>query len=299
MLKAKEEQVYTFSQSKVGRDMAVAAVMNTLGLTGLVPGVLPKSWSRGWRQKQFEPFANWPLVGEVYENTYAPQLLSHFQGALGIFDVPFGVGGFDFKDVRKYNSRLSFVCTTGASTIMFNGGTDAAIIPHGAIPWQGQTRILFDWNRPSDLQSVERVVTQAQLELMGALHNSHHPALVVFTDGINFVILQPWGHAIQYYHTFSGTDDCISVNDAMRVIAHHLLHICSKDGAFNHLALVPENSELSMELAPLLAAKKELGEGDGLVDQLQLDQDLPLNDRLEAVSNTILAWRQTNLSYFS
>ena len=44
MLKAKEEQVYTFSQSKAGRDMAVAAVMDALGLTGLVPGVLPKSW---------------------------------------------------------------------------------------------------------------------------------------------------------------------------------------------------------------------------------------------------------------
>ena len=105
---------------------------------------------------------------------------------------------------------------------MFNGGTDAAIIPHGAIPWQGQTRILFDWKSPLDLQSVESVVTQAQLELMGALHNSQHPALVVFTDGVNFVILQPWGHAIQYYHTFFGTDDCISVNDAMRLIAHHL-----------------------------------------------------------------------------
>ena len=276
--------MYTFSQSKAGRDMAVAAKMHALGLTGLVPGVLPKSWSRGWRQKQFEPFANWPSVGEIYENTYAPQLYSHFEGALGTFDVPFG--GFDFKDVRKYKNRLSFACTTGASTIMFNGGTDAAIIPHGAIPWQGQTRILFDWKSPSDLKSVESVVTQAQLELMGALHNSQHPALVVFTDGVNFVILQPWGHAIQYYRTFFGTDDCISVHDAMRFIVHHLLHICSKDGAFNHLASVPENSELSMELAPLLVAKKELGEGDGLADQLQLDQDLPCNERLEAVSNT-------------
>ena len=46
-----------------------------------------------------------------------------------------------------------------------------------------------------------------------------------------------------------------------------------------------------MELAPLLVAKKELGEGDDLADQLQLDQDLPPNSHLEAVSNTILAWR--------
>ncbi len=145
---------------------------------------------------------------------------------------------------------------------------------------------------------MESVVTQAQLELMGALYNSRHPALVVFSDGVNFVILQPWGFAIQYYHTFSGTDDCIHADDAMRLISHHLLHICSRDGAFSHLASVPENSELSMELAPLLAAKRELGVDEGLADQLQLDRDLPPNERLEAVSKTILAWREADLSYF-
>ena len=44
-----------------------------------------------------------------------------------------------------------------------------------------------------------------------------------------------------------------------------------------------------MELAPLLAAKKELGEGVAV--QLQVDQDLPATERLEAMSNTILACR--------
>ena len=75
MLKAKEERVYSFSQSKASRDMAVAAVMSALGLTGLIPGKLPKSWSRVWGQKQFVPFADWPSGGETYENTYAPQPL--------------------------------------------------------------------------------------------------------------------------------------------------------------------------------------------------------------------------------
>ncbi len=143
--------MYAFSQSKAGKDMAVAAVMSALGLAGLTPGVLPESWSRDWRQKHFVPFANWPSEGEICENTYAPQSLSHFLGALTGFDVPFAVGGFDLKGVRNHSSRLSFACTIGASTIMFNGGTDAAIIPHGAIPWQGQTRILFDWKRPLHL----------------------------------------------------------------------------------------------------------------------------------------------------
>ena len=69
-----------------------------------------------------------------------------------------------------------------------------------------------------------------------------------------------------YYHTFSSTDDCIHVDDAMGLIAHHLLYICSRDGALSHLASLPESSVLYMELAPPLAAKKELGDGDGLAD---------------------------------
>ncbi len=75
---------------------------------------------------------------------------------------------------------------------------------------------------------------QALLELMGALYKSRHPALVVVTNGVNFVILQP---LVQYYHTSSGTDNCIHVDDGMRLIAHHLLHICSRDGAFRHMTL--------------------------------------------------------------
>ncbi|KAL3140466.1 hypothetical protein ABBQ38_004725 [Trebouxia sp. C0009 RCD-2024] len=299
LLKAKKVQEYTFGQSKTGRDMAVAAALTALGLTGLVPGTLPKRWARGWNQKRYSVFAEWPAGGQIDENTYAAQLLNHFVKALIVFEVPFGIGGFDFKDVRNYNNRLSFACMTGASTVMFNGGTDAAVIPRGPIPWQGQTRILFDWKRRSELQSVESVATQAQLELLGALFNSRHPTLVVLTDGVNFVILQPWGCTIRYWQTFSDVVDRISADDAVRLVAHHLLHISSTNAGFNHLDSVPEGSDLSMELAPLLAAKKELGEAEGLAVQLQVDPDLPANERLEAVSNTILAWRQPNLSYFS
>ena len=44
---------------------------------------------------------------------------------------------------------------------------------------------------------------QQKLELMGALHHSNHPALVVFTDLVNFAIYQPYGNAIQYFHTLA------------------------------------------------------------------------------------------------
>ena len=83
------------------------------------------------------------------------------------------------------------------------------------------------------------------------------------------IIFTPFLSQVHLYSTL--------VDDVLRLIAHHLLRICSRDGAFNHLSSVPENSALLMELAPLLAAKKELGEGEGLASQLLLDQDLPMN----------------------
>ena len=142
-------------------------------------------------------------------------------------------------------------------------------------------------------------MTQAQLELMGALYTytSSHPVLVV-TDGDDFVVLQPWGETIQYYHASPEIGASVLAANAMRLIAYHLLEICSEDGGFDHLTSVPDNEALSLELAPLLAEKKELGVGEGLVTQSQLDQDLPAHGRLETVSNSILAWREPNLSYF-
>ena len=174
-----------------------------------------------------------PAGGQIHKNTYAAELLNHYVEALTLFDVPFSVRGFEFKDVRNYNNRLSFACSTGASTAMFSGGTDAAVIPSGVVPWQAQTRVLFDWRRPSELQSVESVATQAKLELLGALCNSRHPALVVVTDGVNLVILQPFGRAIRYWQTFADTVNPVSVDDAVRLIVHHLLHISSRKAGFN------------------------------------------------------------------
>ena len=85
-------------------------------------------------------------------------------------------------------------------------------------------------------------------------------------------------------------------DDIMRFIAHHLLNIFSRDPLFSHVVAVPEGSDLSMEIAPLLAAKRQLGEDESLQVQLQLDKDLPAHERIEAVSSTILAW-EPNLSF--
>lgn len=198
--------------------------LEVLGVSGLVLGELPSPWPRRWRQKHYLPFAKWPSGQQESEQNCVPQLLDQFREALIVFDVPFGIGGFELKDVHTFTTkRLSFARNTGSTTIMFNGATDAVVIPFGSIPWQGQTRILFVWNRPSDLQSVESVVTQAQLELMEAFYTSRYPALVVVTDGVYFVVLQSWGETIiHYFHTFPEIGGSVLADDAMRLIAYHL-----------------------------------------------------------------------------
>ena len=173
--------------------------MNALGLSGLAPGVLPKRWPTDWLQKSFVPFARWPDRGDIVDSVYYSELQAHFHATLCQFEVPLEVqGGFQLMDVHTHDSNLSFACTSATSTLMFKGGPDAVVIPSLAEPDQDY----IDWKRPSDLQSVEGVVLQPQLELVGAPYNSNHPALVVFTDGIGFVVLQPWGRGIQCWHNF-------------------------------------------------------------------------------------------------
>ncbi len=299
MVKAKQVQHYAFNQAKTGKESAVAAALATLGLSGFAAGELPKRWPRGWAKKSYMPFALWPADGQIYEATYSSQLVAHFHASLGAFEVPLDVkDGFQLVDVHSQTGRLNFVCTTAASTLMFSGGTDAVVVPYGALVWQLQTRVLFDWKRPSELRSVESVLVQAQLELLGSLFNSHHPALVVFTDGISFVLLQPWGRGIKYWHTFVDKPGYITANDALRLIAHHLVNISSRDPLFHHSEADARNTDLSTELAPLLAAKKELGQGEGLAQQLEVDRDVPEHECFESTSATILAWREASLSYF-
>ena len=112
---------------------------------------------------------------------------------------------------------------------MFSGGMDAVVVPYGALVWQLQS----DWKRPSELQSVVSIFVQAQLALTGSLFKSHHPALLVITDGIRFVLLQPWGHGIRCWHTFGDKPGYITADDAMRLIAHYLLNISSRDPLFH------------------------------------------------------------------
>ena len=137
-------QKYTFSQGQTGKDTAVAATLATFGLSGFAPGDMPKRWTRGWAKVPDVPFTSWPDSGQVYEAAYAPQLLAHFHARLCAYEVPLDVkNGFELLDVHSHSSKLSFACTTAASTILFSGGTDAVVVPYGATVWQLQTRVLW------------------------------------------------------------------------------------------------------------------------------------------------------------
>ncbi len=91
--------------------------------------------------------------------------------------------------------------------------------------------------------------------------------MAILTDLKNFVILQPYGNGIRYFHTFGTptTAGHISTADAMRLIAYFLTKVSPKkaDIHFQQLASAPKNSELGKLSVPLLAAKKLAAEARG------------------------------------
>ena len=298
LLEAKAVKVYRFSEGKTGKSQAVETAMVQLDLVSTTPGELPR-WPRTgpFSSYSFSPY-QWPA--DYNEEKESPKLLKHFETEMAKLDVKLGKDGFEVQDVRGQD-RLSFQCSTATATLAFNGGTDAVITPFGEQSWELQVRAVIDWKTPRSLTAYNTTDIQQKLELIGALHHSNHPAIVIFTDLVNFVIYQPHGKAIRYFHTFQNhAAGSITSSDAMRLVAHHLTRVSSKEPAFHYQQLesIAEHSELRQRAAPLLAAKKLGGAGEGLLEQLGLVTDLPPDQQLEAASETILAWRH-ELSYFS
>ena len=257
----------------------------------------------GYNRYSYSPYQHWPqriTVGD--EDRHASQLQTHFQQQLAALGVPFNRrGSYQLKDIRK-DYKLSFSCSTSRKEYQFKGGADAVVVPYGELQWQLQTRVLVDWKIPTSLTSVSSGDEQRQLELLGALHHSNHPAVVVSTDGLNFVIFQPYSATIRYFQTLDGQQPgYITVHDAMRFIAHHLNVVSSLEPAFSYTQLEQlsaAQAELRQEAVLLLAAKRLQDDGKGLVQQIQSLDALPPLERLEAVSETISTWRP-ELFYFS
>jgi hypothetical protein len=303
-LTAKPVQKFDFSESKVGKSEAVTSILAAFGLASYMPikpDMLPK-FRGALRKSEYVPFALWGISPN--EINSSADLCEHFRNQLAAFGEPMVNGRFSLYDVRGQND-LGFALATPTGQLVFNGGTDAVIVPSGQkIWWSRQLRVMFDWKTPQELQALAyiRTTKQGPLELVGGLANSEHPALVVFTDGINFVILQPYNISIRYLHTLSPTtqsvlpeDGFTDSNTAFRFIVHHLQTVSSADPAFTEQT-ADVSTELEKELRPLKRVKGALGIGEGLAEQLAGCKALPEECRLDAISDTIKAWR---MSYFS
>ncbi len=69
---------------------------------------------------------------------------------------------------------------------------------------------------------------EAVLVMLGALANSNHPALFVFTDGAEFIVLQPWGNCLRYLHTCSVASWAVQSRQCLQVYSsHHAFSIAS------------------------------------------------------------------------
>eukprot|EP00611_Tribonema_gayanum_P007437 TRINITY_DN167_c0_g3_i7.p1 TRINITY_DN167_c0_g3~~TRINITY_DN167_c0_g3_i7.p1 ORF type:complete len:263 (-),score=23.84 TRINITY_DN167_c0_g3_i7:429-1217(-) len=245
------------------------------------------------KAKRYKPYG-WPRSQR--EEVETPKLLTHFKAQLAAFGVPFDKRqGFRMLDVHNNCDALSFdFPLAGNKVVEFGGGTDAVVCPYGVISWQMQLRVVIDWKTPKAL-TLEGVDVQAKLELLGGLSKSNHPALVVFTDCVNFIIYQPSQPALRMFHTLQSSgcpDGLISVDDAVRFIAHYLVSVCSPAQVFN-----PERDAipalLQDSVASLLVMKKRRhDEVDFLADQLAVDEELPTSgERFMAMCATLSAWR--------
>lgn len=118
---------------------------------------------------------------------------------------------------------------------------------------------LIGWRTPQTSAAYISNNVEQTLMLLGALHHSHRPPIAIFTDLTNFVIYQPFGKSIRYFHTFAEPAyGRISSDDAMRFIAYHLSVVNPKERVFHYqeLELIPKDQVLRMMGVPLLAAKK-------------------------------------------
>ena len=270
LLEAKAVKEYSFSGSKPGKSKAVMAALYQIHLMGDKPGKLPPSWPQGYENYTFTPYQWPPNIDEQEEST---NLQTHFEGELRKLKVPLGQGGFQVQDVRGQH-KLSFQCSPGPTAMSFSGGTDAVVTPFGSAMWWAQVCEVIDWKTPlslKDLKDCSSVGDQMRLELMGALYTSNRPIMAICTDLNNFLIYVPIRKEIEYYHTFGGPEDAghISTSNAMRLIAHFLSEVTSKESVcdYRDLTTAPEDSLLGQLSVPLLMAKEVAVAGGGLAQQ--------------------------------
>lgn len=292
-LLAKPEQKHTFSDCKPGKGKAVAALLSAVHIHSIASILSLPRFKPNLCDKEYAPFAGWS--DDAREDDVAPQLLQHMQQQFQAFGVHFGAGGYELKDVRT-QYQLGFTVEAPMGRLVFEGGSDAVVVTWGELLWPKQLRMVFEWKRPQELR-MDRCLSggtfQAQLQMLGALAHSHHPALVVVTDGRDFIVLQPYGAGLQYLQTLqSEQPGYLGPGAAFRFLTHHLLEVCSTHRFFSSAQPgLAVNDDLKQQLEPLLRVQQALGVDEGLAEQLQAVESLPEDDRLDAAAGLILAWR--------
>lgn len=205
----------------------------------------------------------------------------HFEQQLHQLRMLSGNGGFEVLNVRHHG--VDFQIETDTAPLLCSSCTDAVLVPYGELSWELQLHVVIDWKKPDSLQSLQGGKLQQTLELMGALFHSNHPALMVFTDLINFAIYQPYTNAVQYSHTFaSPASGRVSASDAMRLIANQLCIVSCNNPRFSyqHLASIPQHGQLQQQGTLLLKAKNLSGAEEGLLEQLSIVKDLPAEEQV-------------------
>eukprot|EP00611_Tribonema_gayanum_P001376 TRINITY_DN10_c0_g1_i7.p1 TRINITY_DN10_c0_g1~~TRINITY_DN10_c0_g1_i7.p1 ORF type:complete len:322 (-),score=49.02 TRINITY_DN10_c0_g1_i7:505-1470(-) len=289
-VKAQSEKQYSFSGAKTGKGEAVQAMLASFGLAAIVAGETPTKMPPGLARRHYT-LHKW-VTNPPDEEQETPALLGHFREQLKHLGVPLDEPqGFAVRDVRAQH-KLSFRTELASGPIIFSGGTDAVVVPYGVVSWSLQARVIIDFKTPLSLDKPDACESQAVLELFGALHCSHYPPLVVFTDCVNFVIYQAYGRAVRRWHTFEpGEPGYVSADVAMRLISAFLLQ-CSRDPTFTFQDAA-QSPDLSQNAAMLLrSVKRKLDGGDGLADRLSMVTALPEDERFAAAHDIMHEWSQ-------
>ncbi|KAG5176357.1 hypothetical protein JKP88DRAFT_249464 [Tribonema minus] len=312
--KAKIPSCFSFNESNTRLVKPyLTAALRSIGIKSDVLVQLPADVDPAIKERTYTCF-EWPITqqrkgkkSERYaeEDEAAPQLRKHIKAQLVHFGVRFNTeGGFKMVDVHTQVDALSFAVDTSIGDKEFSGGTDAAVIPFAATQesWSEQARVLFELKPPGALSNAELTAQQGQLLLIGSMHYTCHPAIVVMTDGKDFVIYSVRENSVGSFSTLreKGVVDAPpppSATDAMQFVAHYLIRVCSASPAFSVEtfdsagAPAPAPEMQSALTVFRLVKQKVMEQAAPLTEQLEVDLMLPGPERARAMAATIATWQ--------
>eukprot|EP00611_Tribonema_gayanum_P027493 TRINITY_DN67_c5_g1_i1.p1 TRINITY_DN67_c5_g1~~TRINITY_DN67_c5_g1_i1.p1 ORF type:complete len:462 (-),score=126.39 TRINITY_DN67_c5_g1_i1:182-1516(-) len=312
--KAKIPSCFSFNESNTRQVKPyLTAALRSIGINCDVQIQLPSSMNPAIKERTYTCF-EWPVTQErkgkrgtkyAEEDEAAPQLRKHIKAQLVHFGVRFNTeGGFKMVDVHTRDDARSFAVDTSIGDKEFSGGADAAVIPFAATQesWSEQARVLFDLKPPGALSIAQLTAQQGKLLLIGSMHYSCHPAIVVMTDGKDFVIYSVRENGVGIFSTLpeknvDGAPPPPSATEAVQFVAHYLIRVCSASPAFSVEtfdsagAPAPAPEMQSALTVFRLVKQKVMEQAAPLIEQLEVDLMLPGPERARAMAATTATWQ--------